>query len=292
MIFISSETLIDFSFKISSMPLFMDFHNDMQGVSHEDAANAHVADMEIQDKYGVKYHKFWVNEDKGFVFCLIEGPSKEACEKVHRLSHGHVACEIVEVSPTDVASFMGPGQTTPIGQAVHPDGKYDSAVRTFLFTDIVGSTAMTQEFGDTAGIKILHTHNKIVRHALGKYSGKEIKHTGDGIMACFSSASKAVLAAKDIQGELKKYRQEEGNLPLHVKIGINSGEPVTEGGDFFGAAVQLTARLCDLSEADQILTATVVRDLCLGKMLRFDDVGKVQLKGFSEPVHICEVDWK
>lgn len=270
----------------------MDFHNDMQGVSHEDASNAHLADMEIQDKYGVKYHKFWVNEEKGFVFCLIEGPSKEACEKVHRLSHGHVACEIVEVSPTDVASFMGPGQTTPIGQAVHPDGKYDSAVRTFLFTDIVGSTAMTQEFGDTAGIKILHTHNKIVRQALGKYSGKEIKHTGDGIMACFSSASKSVQAAIHIQEELKSYRQEKDNLPIHVKIGINSGEPVTEGNDFFGAAVQLSARLCDLSEPDQILTATVVRDLCLGKMIQFNDVGKVQLKGFSQPLHICEVSWE
>lgn len=271
------------------MPLFMDFHNDMQGVSHEDAANAHIADMEIQDKYGVKYHKFWVNEEKGFVFCLIEGPSKEACEKVHKLSHGHVACEIIEVSPTDVASFMGPGQATPIGQAVHPDGKYDSAVRTFLFTDIVGSTQLTQKYGDTAGIKLLHNHNKIVRRALGKYSGKEIKHTGDGIMACFSSASKSIQAAIDIQKELKSYRDTKDSLPLHVKIGINSGEPVTEGGDFFGAAVQLSARLCDLSEPDQILTATVVRDLCLGKLFPFKDVGKVELKGFAQPIQICEV---
>lgn len=273
------------------MPLFMDFHNDMQGVTHEDAGNAHIDDVEIQDKYGVKYHKYWVNEEKGFIFCLIEGPSKEACEKVHRMSHGHVACEIVEVTPSDVAFFMGPDRTTKNGQAVHPDGKYDSAVRTFLFTDIVGSTALTQKFGDTAGIKILQTHNKIVRAALGKYAGKEVKHTGDGIMACFSSTSKSVQAAIHIQEELKKYREQEDNLPIHVKIGLNSGEPVTEGDDFFGAAVQLSARLCDLSEPDQILTATVVRDLCMGKMIQFNDVGKVQLKGFSQPIHICEVEW-
>jgi hypothetical protein len=171
------------------MPLFIDFHNDMQGVSKENVGESHLADVEHQDAHNVKYHKFWVNEEKGFVFSLIEGPSKEACEKVHHMSHGHLACEIIEVTPTDVALFMGAGQSNPVGQVVHPGGKYESAVRTFLFTDIVGSTQMTQQFGDTGSIKILRSQNQIVRTALGKYNGKEVKHTGDGIMACFSSVS-------------------------------------------------------------------------------------------------------
>ncbi len=274
------------------MPLFIDFHNDMQGVSRENITDAHLSDLEVQDELGVKYHKFWVNEEKGFVFCLIEGPTREACEKVHRMSHGHVACEIVEVQPSDVAMFMGPGNTTPVGQVVHPDGKYDSAVRTFLFTDIVDSTKLTQEHGDTASIKILRTHNDIVRKALGKFAGKEVKHTGDGIMACFSSASKCMQAGIQIQQELDKYRKGSSALPLHVKIGINAGEPVTEGNDFFGAAVQLTARLCDLAEPDQILTSSVIKNLCLGKNFKFADVGKVPLKGFQDPVEVCDALWK
>ena len=274
------------------MPLFIDLHNDMQGVSREAVCDAHLADVDIQDQHGVKYHKFWVNEEKGFVFCLIEGPSKEACEKVHRMSHGHVACEIIEVSPTDVALFMGPGQTDPIGQVVHPDGKYDSAIRVFLITDIVGSTTLTHNYGDTGSMKMLRKHNQVVRSAVGKHAGREIKHTGDGIMACFSSASKCVQAAVEIQQELEKYRAENPDLPLDLRIGINAGEPVTEGDDFFGISVQLTARLCDLAEANRIMTSAVIKSLCMGKMYRFEDLGRMNLKGFPEPVEICEVGWR
>lgn len=273
------------------MPLFIDFHDDMQGVSREAVCDAHLADVEIQDRLGVRYHKFWVNEERGFVFCLIEGPSKEACEEVHRMSHGHVACEIVEVSPTDVASFMGPGRTDPVGQVVHPDGKYDSAVRTFLFTDIVGSTDLTRIHGDAKALRILRKHNSIVRAAVGHYAGREVKHTGDGVMACFASAAKCVQAAIRIQQDLRAWRDASGDGSLHVKIGINSGEPVTEGDDFFGVAVQLTSRLCALAEGDEILVSSVVRGLCMGKGLEFRDVGRVELKGFDEPVEVAEVRW-
>jgi len=273
------------------MPLFVDFHNDMQGINRDVACEAHFADVDIQDSLGVKIHKFWMNEEKGFVFCLMEAPNREACEKVHRLSHGHMACEIIEVTPADVITFMGPGQHDSIGQAVHPDGKYDSAVRTFLFTDIVGSTSLTQKYGDTGSFKILRKHNQIVRNSIGKYAGKEIKHTGDGIMACFSSASKGVNCAIEIQNVLHQCRTDNPDIPLLVKIGLNSGEPVTEGDDFFGAAVQLTSRLCDLGEANQILVSSVVKNLCLGKNISFVDVGKIQLKGFEYPVEVVEVDW-
>ena len=111
-------------------------------------------------------------------------------------------------------------------------------------------------------------------------------------MACFSSAYKAVVAAIDMQKGFDEYRLQENSFPIQIKIGINSGEPVTEGGDFFGTAVQFAARLCDLSEPGQILTSQVVRDLCLGKLLNFSDVGKMTFKGFSEPLSICEVLWE
>lgn len=272
------------------MPLFIDFHNDMQGVSREAICDAHLADVDIQDEYGVKYHKFWINEKKGLVFCLIEGPSKEACEKVHRSSHGHVACEIIEVTPSDIAMFMGPGQTDRIGQVVHPDGQFDSAIRAFLFTDIVNSTRLTQLFGDTASMRLLRTHNQIVRDALGKHAGQEVKHTGDGIMACFASASKSVRAAIEIQEELRLYRDTNPDLPLEVRIGINAGEPVTERNDFFGAAVQLTARLTAMCEPNRILVSGVLKDLCQGKTISFSDVGNIRLEGFETPVNVHEVD--
>jgi hypothetical protein len=79
------------------MPLFMDHHKNVEGLTADAVAEAHGKDVEIQDKYGVEYHRYWFNEDTGEVFCLAEAPSKEAMETVHREAHGLLADEITEV---------------------------------------------------------------------------------------------------------------------------------------------------------------------------------------------------
>ena len=79
------------------MPLFMDVHHKVEGLTAEAVAGAHQRDLEIQDQHGVKYHKYWFDEASGKVFCLVEAPSKEAAEAVHREAHGLVADEITEV---------------------------------------------------------------------------------------------------------------------------------------------------------------------------------------------------
>lgn len=80
------------------MSLFMDVHNNVEGLTAEAVAGAHKADLETQAKYGVDYQRFWFDVNSGKVFCLVEAPSKEAAEAVHREAHGLVADEIVEVS--------------------------------------------------------------------------------------------------------------------------------------------------------------------------------------------------
>jgi len=79
------------------MPLFMDVHHMNGGVTANDVAAAHVADLAEQDKHDVKYLRYWVNEDEGRIFCLCEAPSAEAANTVHREAHGLVADEIYEV---------------------------------------------------------------------------------------------------------------------------------------------------------------------------------------------------
>jgi Protein of unknown function (DUF4242) len=79
------------------MPLYMDTHHGTERVNAEELAAAHAKDLAVQDKYGVKYVKYWFNEGTGTVFCLCEAPSKEAAEAVHREAHGGVADEITEV---------------------------------------------------------------------------------------------------------------------------------------------------------------------------------------------------
>jgi len=79
------------------MPLYMDIHKNVKGMSAEAVSRAHQKDLEVQDKHGVKYLKYWYNEDEGTVFCLCEAPSKEAARAVHREAHGGVADEVIEV---------------------------------------------------------------------------------------------------------------------------------------------------------------------------------------------------
>ena len=98
------------------MPLYMDVHNHVEGLTADAVAGAHKKDLEIQGKYGVTYHRYWFDEASGKVFCLVEAPNKEAAERVHREAHGLVADEITEAAEKG-ASRPAP----PRGDADKPD---------------------------------------------------------------------------------------------------------------------------------------------------------------------------
>jgi len=163
---------------------------------------------------------------------------------------------------------------------------------TVLFTDIAGSTAMTQNLGDEGAQKVVRAHNRIVRNALTKYGGKEIKHTGDGIMASFSTTSNSVEGSIQIQKDTKTYTAENPDFPLHIKIGINAGEPISEDNDLFGSTVQMSARIVDKAQAGQIFVSEIVRGICVGKPLKFNNAGQFEMKGFDEPPTLYEVVWE
>ena len=159
---------------------------------------------------------------------------------------------------------------------------------TILFTDLVSSTALTQRLGDAKAQELVRAHNAIVREALAAQGGTEIKHTGDGIMASFPTASGALECAIAIQRAV-----DAGNDPnLQVHVGLNAGEPVAEESDLFGTSVQLARRICDHAEAGQIVVSNVVRELAAGKGFLFADLGDVIPKGFEEPVRLYEVKWR
>jgi class 3 adenylate cyclase len=269
------------------MPLYMDIHNLPEGTTAEDVAKAHAKDVETQRKYGVEYRKYWVNETGSKVFCLADAPSAEAAACVHREAHGLVAEKIIEVEPDVAEVFLGGAETNAAGAVVIPGGgadARDSGIRTILFTDIVNSTTLTQTLGDEAAMALLDMHNTVVRDALADLGGREVKHTGDGIMASFVSAAAAVRCAARIQRELSKHEEAQPERPLKVRIGAAAGEPVEQHHDLFGSTVQLAARLCSHALPKQILVSNVVAELCLGKGLSFEDLGEVVLKGFDRPV--------
>ena len=165
-------------------------------------------------------------------------------------------------------------------------------VRTILFTDMQSSTALTELLGDAAAQEIRRAHNQIVRAALDANSGTEIKHTGDGIMASFSTASAALNCAIAIQQGVAAHKEAHPDSPLAVYIGLNAGEPIAEEGDLFGTSINLAARICDRAEPGQILAADVVRQLAAGKQFLFSDLGETELRGFEDPVRLYEVRWR
>jgi len=273
----------------------MDIHELPEGTTPEDIAKAHAKDMETQRKYGVEYTKYWMNEGARKVFCLCHAPNAEAAECVHREAHGMMAEKIIEIEPEVAEGFLGGIETNAAGAAVLPGGGADNrdpGIRTVLFTDVVNSTTLTQSLGDEVALGILGVHDTIVRDALSGLGGREVKHTGDGIMASFVSAAGAVRCAIQIQRELDKHAQINPARPLKVRVGAAAGEPVEQNNDLFGSTVQLAARLCAHAQPEQILVSSAIAELCIGKGLLFEDLGEVTLKGFGSPIRAHAAAWR
>jgi len=199
---------------------------------------------------------------------------------------------------TSVAMFLG--DTEAVLRAIDEfldegeeaeGGAAPSGLVTILFTDMEGSTSLTQRLGDAGAQEVLRTHNTIIRDALKAHDGSETKHTGDGIMASFSLATRALECAIATQRAFAQHN-ESAETPIRVRIGLNAGEPVAEDEDLFGTAVQLAARICAHAEPGQILAPIVVRELAAGKRFLFADLGDVTLRGFEDPVRLFEVRWR
>jgi class 3 adenylate cyclase len=262
----------------------MDAH-DLPNLTAEDVALAHIRDLEVQGRHGVRFLSYWFDPAAGIGFCLAQSPTMEAVESAHREAHGQVGYRIIEVDGRAVQELLGKVVDPKPGEPW-----VSIAFRAILFTDIVGSTSLTQRLGDARALGVMRAHDEIVRRALDAQGGTEVDHAGDGIMASFTSVVRAVDCALAIQRWLADHNATAED-PFQVRIGISAGEPVTESDRLFGATIQLAARTCASADGGHILVSSVVRDLCLGKGFRFESRGALSLKGFDEPVPLFELAW-
>jgi class 3 adenylate cyclase len=269
------------------MPIFLDRH-DLEATAAE-VAEAHRKDLELQERYGVRFLTYWFDHHRHTAFCLIDSPDAETASRVHREAHGNVATEVIPVSISAVEAFLGRiADPAPSGAGAPP--AMDAAFRAVMFTDIVDSTAMTLRLGDERAVEMVRAHDAIVRRALRDHRGREIKHTGDGIMASFDEVAAAVQCARAIQQGLQAFNRDSSDQ-LRVRIGINAGEPVEDSNDLFGATVNLAARICQSAEPDAIVISAAVRELLAGGDA-CADLGERPLKGIAAPVHVYEVAWR
>ena len=163
-----------------------------------------------------------------------------------------------------------------------------------LFTDIEDSTPMTERLGDLRAREVIAIHNQIVREQVLKWEGYEVKSAGDGFMIAFPSARRALQCAIGIQRGLAVYSHEHHEIPLRVRIGVHTGEAIREeGGDFFGKAVIVAARVGSLAQAGEILVSAVVKEVTQDAGdFRYDEGHEVTLKGLAGTHRVYRLEWQ
>ena len=179
------------------------------------------------------------------------------------------------------------GRSRPdLSRAVSSDGTV-----TVLFTDIEGSTQITEALGDTEWIRVLRAHNLLIREQVAAHSGIEVKSQGDGFMLAFASAEEALGCAIGIQRALAEAPLDGHRL--RVRIGLHTGEAIREEDDFYGKDVILAARIAAEARGGEILVSRLVQELTeRSGRFSFTDPTDVELKGLSGMHSLSAVRWQ
>jgi class 3 adenylate cyclase len=150
----------------------------------------------------------------------------------------------------------------------------DRVLATLLFTDIVGSTALAVQLGDAAWRELLGRHYREVRNVLDRHRGREVNTTGDGFLAVFDGAGRAIRAAVSIRAGARA-------IGVDIKTGIHTGEVEVVGGDVQGVAVHEAARIAAAASGGEILVSATTCQLASGSGFTFEERGERELKGLT-----------
>ena len=160
-------------------------------------------------------------------------------------------------------------------------------LKTFMFTDVVGSTNLVEALGDEAWDTLLRWHDATLREVFTAHEGREISTTGDGFFVSFDSPEQAVAAAIAIQRRLAEHRQKQGFAP-QVRIGLHASDAQQVGENFRGKGVHEASRIAGLAAAGEIVASLAT----VGESYRASGVRSETLKGLSEPIEVVIVDWR
>jgi AraC-like DNA-binding protein len=256
------------SFKIiylSPMPIYMDVHI-VPGVKAKDVAEAHRKDLLHQGEFGCNCMTYWIDEKRDSIFCLIEAVDKDAVKEMHSKAHGLVPHKIVEVSSTIVESFLGriydpeDAATTADGLKVFADPSF----RILLVTKINDPVLLQHQLGEEKANALLARYHAANRKHIAASEGSEVEHGGDGLIASFTSAARAISCAMAIRKELA----EEDISQLDLRIAINGGEPIEKSNKLFGDTIQLAQQLCTSALNGQIAVSTRIKEMAPNDILQ------------------------
>ena len=170
----------------------------------------------------------------------------------------------------------------------------DGSTVTIVFSDIESSTEQALQLGDERWFEVLGEHNEIVRDEVGHRGGTEVKSQGDGFMLTFPSARRALDCCVEVQKRLRRREQDKPDTPLRVRMGLHTGEAVTDAeGDLFGRHIIVASRIANRAVGGQILASSVVKEIISGwGMIEFGQGLAVPLKGIDGRVVVHEVLWE
>ncbi len=240
------------------MPIYMDRHI-VPGIVAKDAAKAHREDLLIQEEYGCRCMTYWVDEDNGSAFCLIDAPDKEAVEAMHRRAHGLIPHEIVQVNSNVVEAFLG---------RIHdPDGYYDEddpnlkifndpAFRIILVSQTTNPVLLQNQLGAEKAGRLLSLYREIYREEQQRFEGRDVESQRQDFITSFVSVTQAVDCARSIQKKLHV----AGEL-LRLRIGIHAGMPVDESGLLFGDTVKMAKYLCHIKREKTLISSSIIAEI-------------------------------
>ncbi len=206
---------------------------------------------------------------------------------------GSVAAEIerlflkIDVSGPALAAAYAFGQGI-VGPASSPaPGRL-----VLVVTDMAGFTSFVERVGDAQAQTTIHVHNRTIRFELARHRGKEVTHTGDGLMISFSTGDDAIACAIAIQRQFARYSSEHPDSSIRVRIGMNAGRVLPEENRLFGAALNAAVRVCSQANAGQIYVSAGVLEMTSDAVAATArELGPFPLKGFANPMVIYEVPW-
>jgi len=238
------------------MPLYIDLHID-HNLTLDIVKECHVADKAIQAKYGVRYLQILLNQPQGYLFCLVEGPDKESCAKVHQEAHGNIACNILEITESDFTALLGRKQKDGTDITVNLDGTLDTGTRALLAIDLLG----TAEHYRTA--------KEIINDVLHQNEGHPKKSFDNRFMVIFDSCTAALDAGVMIRKKIM-----EKSIEIELRMALNIGKPLEAEGGFFEEVRRTADHLSFISENGQITLPSKAMQMYEGKNKFPDEVVK------------------
>jgi DNA-binding CsgD family transcriptional regulator/class 3 adenylate cyclase len=239
----------------------MDRH-DAASNTPELAAERHICDLDVQEKYGVRYLTYWYQRGKPTSFCLIDAPDSASASAVHREAHGRIATRIIEVERASVDAFLGPIHEPARGEAWE-----DISWRTVVCIAL-GEEMLSTSF--PGGQRVLTSIQTRGGHELASDEGK--------IVSRYASTPAALECALAVQQSFAPLASVFTERSLQARIGIHRSEPVTQYLELFGEALEVASLLCDRAQPGEVLVTRDVRDACESAGFQFDTWGKVPLE--------------